>query len=416
MWQRSAKRKETKMGLIKAIVGAASGVLADQWKEFFYCDSMDKDVLVVRGQKMIGNRSSNTRGNDNIISNGSGIVVADGQCMMIVDQGKIVEVCAEPGEYTFDTSSEPSIFTGSLEDSIRLTFEAISRRFAYGGDTGKDQRVYYFNTKELMDNKFGTPSPIIFKVVDKNIGLDTEVDIRCSGIYSYKIVDPLLFYANVTGNVEKEFRRSDIETQLKTEFIDALAPALGKLAAKEIRPNDLAAHYEDIKNAMNEMLADKWANERGLKIISIALNPITLTEADAQRIKDAQQVAIYKDPAMAAANQSQAKAEAWKAAGANEGGAMNGFVGLGFATGATGDDTAALYAMAEKQKEQAAMPAMPWTCPKCGEESKGNFCSNCGAEKPAPLKCAFCGFVPEAGAKTPNFCPQCGKPFDKTAQ
>ena len=230
------------MGLIKAGVGALGGVLADQWKEFFYCDAMDVNVLVTRGQKQITGRSSNTKGFDNVISNGSGIAVADGQCMLIVDQGKIVEVCAEPGEYTYNSSTEPSIFAGSLGESIVETFKAIGKRFSYGGDPAKDQRVYYVNTKEIMDNKFGTPNPIPFRVVDSNINLDVDVSVRCSGVYSYKIVDPLLFYTNVSGNVEQDYTRDRIESTLKTEFISALHPALGALSAMEIRPNQLIAH------------------------------------------------------------------------------------------------------------------------------------------------------------------------------
>lgn len=152
-------------------MGAAGGTLADQWKEFFYCEAMDKEVMVVKGTKRSSSRSSNKHGSDNVISSGSGIAVADGQCMMIVEQGKVVEVCADPGEYTYDASTEPSIFSGSLGDGIRKTFDTIGKRFAFGGDTGKDQRVYYFNTKELVDNKFGTANPIPFRVVDSRIGL-----------------------------------------------------------------------------------------------------------------------------------------------------------------------------------------------------------------------------------------------------
>ena len=195
------------MGLIQAGLGALNGTLADQWKEFFYCEALPKNVLMRKGQKQITGRSSNTRGNDNIISNGSGIAVADGQCMIIVEQGKIVEVCAEPGEFTYDTSTEPSIFSGKLGDSILETFKLIGKRFTYGGDPGKDQRVYYFNTKELIDNKFGTPNPIPFRVVDSKIGLDVDVSIRCSGVYSYMIANPLLFYTNVCGNVSDEYTR-----------------------------------------------------------------------------------------------------------------------------------------------------------------------------------------------------------------
>ena len=211
------------MGLIKAGAGAVGGVLADQWKEFFYCEAMPKELLVTKGQKRVSGRSS--------ITNGSGIAVADGQCMMIVEQGKVVEFCAEPGEFTYDASTEPSIFSGSLGDSIKKTFQTIGKRFTYGGDTGKDQRVYYFNTKELMDNKFGTPNPIPFRVVDSKIGLDIDVAVRCSGVYSYKIDDPMLFYTNVCGNVEQDYTREEIDNQLNrvhqrasARFCSALRP------------------------------------------------------------------------------------------------------------------------------------------------------------------------------------------------
>ncbi len=247
------------MGLIRAGAGALGGVLADQWKEFFYCDALPKDVMAVKGQKRTSSRSSNTRGNDNIISNGSGIAVADGQCMIIVEQGKIVEVCAEPGEFTYDTSTEPSIFTGKLGDSIKQTFKTIGKRFTYGGDTAKDQRIYYFNTKELTDNKFGTPNPVPFRVVDRNIGLDIDISVRCNGVYSYRISDPLLFYTHVCGNVEQAYTRDEIDSQLKTEFLNALQPAFAKISEMGIRYSALPGHTMELSDAMNEVRTSKWS-------------------------------------------------------------------------------------------------------------------------------------------------------------
>ena len=276
------------MGLIKAAAGAFGGTMADQWKEFFYCDAIDKDVLVVKGEKRVGGRSSNKKGSDNIISSGSGIAVADGQCMIIVEQGKVVEVCAEPGQFTYDASTEPSIFAGSLGEGIHRTFDTVKKRFTFGGDTGKDQRVYYFNTKELVDNKFGTANPIPFRVVDRNIGLDIDVSVRCNGVYSYKIVDPLLFYTNVCGNVEQQYDREEIEVQLKTEFVSALQPAFAKISELQIRPSAIPGHVLELCDAMNEALTKKWQQTRGLAVVSIAMNPVTLPEEDAQLIKDAQ--------------------------------------------------------------------------------------------------------------------------------
>ncbi len=406
------------MGLIKAAMGAAGGTLADQWKEFFYCDAMDKEVMVVKGQKRTSGRSSNTKGNDNIISNGSGIAVADGQCMIIVEQGKVVEICAEPGEFTFDSSTEPTIFTGDLGDSIIETFRVMGKRFTFGGDTGKDQRIYYFNTKELMDNKFGTPNPIPFRVLDSKVNLDLDTSVRCSGVYSYKIVDPIRFYTNVCGNVSEEYRREEIESQLKTEFIDALQPAFGALSNLEIRPNQIVSHNKELKDAVNEALKDDWLEKRGLEIISIAIGSVSLPDEDAEYIKQAQRSRAFSDPGMGAGLGAIAGADAMKAAASNEGGAMNGFVGMGMAMNANQmntANTANLYAMnqqnqqmqmqQQQQMQQQAAPAgNTWTC-NCGTQVTGNFCPNCGSKKPEPQGAWTC----QCGTQvTGNFCPNCG--------
>ena len=268
------------MGIIKAAKGAFGGVMADQWKEFFYCDALSREVLVARGQKRTSGRSSNTKGSDNVITNGSGIAVANGQCMMIVEQGKIVDICAEPGEYIYDTSTEPSIFSGDLGAGLAATFEAIGKRFTYGGDSGKDQRVYYFNTKEIMDNKFGTANPLMFDVVNKELGIRRTVQVRCNGIYSYKISNPLLFYTEVCGNISREFTRDEIDSQLKAEFIDALQPAFAALSELQLRPSQIPAHTKELKDAMNDTLKQDWEERRGITIQKIAMNPITLTPED----------------------------------------------------------------------------------------------------------------------------------------
>jgi len=399
------------MGLIKAAIGATGGVLADQWKEFFYCEAMDKEVMVKKGQKRVGGRSSNTKGSDNIISNGSGIAVADGQCMIIVEQGKIVEVCAEPGEFTYDTSTEPSIFAGSLGESIKQTFKTIGKRFAFGGDTGKDQRIYYFNTKELIDNKFGTPSPIPFRVVDSKIGLDIDVSVRCSGVYSYKIADPLLFYTNVCGNVEQEYTRDELDSQLKTEFISALQPAFGRLSDLELRPNQIVAHNTELEEAMNTALSAKWGELRGLKVVSIALGSVTLPEEDAEMIKQAQRTAIMRDPTMAAATLVGAQADAMKAAASNSAGAMTGFMGMGMAMNTGGGmDAQNLFVMGQQQTQPAPKQSAPaedgWKC-SCGAAATGKFCQNCGAKKPEPVQAGV--WKCKCGAEaTGKFCPECG--------
>ena len=409
------------MGLIKAGLGALGGTLADQWKEFFYCESIPKEVLVTKGQKRITGRSSNTKGNDNIISNGSGIAVADGQCMTIVEQGKIVEFCAEPGEFTWDNSTEPSIFAGNLGESIKETFKVVGKRFTYGGDTGKDQRVYYFNMKEILDNKFGTANPVPFRVVDSKIGLDIDVSIRCAGVYSYKIADPMLFYKNVCGNVESDYERSELDSTLKSEFISALQPAFGKLSDLELRPNQIVSHNTDLENAMNESLSEKWGSLRGIQVVSIALSTVTLPEEDQELIKQAQRTAIMRDPTMAAATLVGAQADAMKTAAGNSAGAMTGFMGMGMAMNAGGGGMNAqnLFAMGQQQQQQqqqqqaqqtpAAAPAAEgWKC-SCGATVTGKFCPECGAKKPEPVQAG--AWKCKCGATaTGKFCPECGSP------
>lgn len=405
------------MGLLKAGMGAVGGVLADQWKEFFYCEALDSDVLVTKGKKKTGSRSSNTKGDDNIISDGSVIAVADGQCMIIVDQGKVVDLSAEPGEYIYDTSTEPSIFNGDLKEGIVRSFEAIGKRFTFGGDTGKDQRVYYFNTKELMDNKFGTASPIPFRVVDRNIGLDIDVSVRCNGVYSYRIMDPVLFYTNVCGNVTQEFTRDQIDSQLKAEFLTALQPAFARISDLEIRPSALPGHTMELAEALNAALEKKWCELRGIQIVSVGINQVTLPPEDAQMIRDAQRSSIMRDPNMAAATLVGAQAEAMKMAAANEGGAMMGFMGMNMASQMGGMNAQNLFEMGAQQqaqreaqmRQQATAPAeSSWNC-NCGTANTGKFCMNCGSPKPAQKsagewKCS-CGTL-----NSGKFCMNCGSP------
>ncbi len=438
------------MGLIKAGIGAVGGVLADQWKEFFYCDAMDMDTLMVKGKKKTSGRSSNTKGEDNIITNGSGIAVADGQCMMIVEQGKVVEFCAEPGEYTYDTSTEPSVFSGKLGDSIKETFKAIGKRFTYGGDTGKDQRVYYFNMLEIMDNKFGTANPFMFKVVNKEIGMSRTVQIRCNGVYSYRLTDPMLFYTKVAGNVGDEYTRDLLDGQLKTEFVSALQPAFAQLSTLALHPAEIPAHTGELKQALNEALKYDWTDRRGISVESVAINPITLTPEDMQKINQMEDAATMGSNAyMMAGRMTDATANAMETAAGNEAGAMTGFMGMGMAGNAMGGGFNAaqnFFNMGQQQAaqqtaQQAAPAANGWKCacgavatgkfcpecgtPKpvsdegwkcsCGQINKGKFCAECGAKKPegAPLyRCDKCGWEPEDPKNPPKFCPECGDIFD----
>ena len=428
------------MGLIKAAIGAAGGVLADQWKEYFYCDALSDNVLMAKGQKRTGKRSSNTKGSDNVISNGSVIVVADGQCMMIVDQGRIAEFSAEPGEFTYDSSLEPSIFSGSLSESLKDSFKTFGRRFTFGGDTGRDQRVYYFNTRELMGNKYGTPSPVPFRVVDHNIGLDIDITIRCFGEYSYRISDPILFYKNVCANASTQFTRDAIEGQFKSDLLTELGTAFAKISAMGVRYSALPGYSREIADALNECMSNKWRNLRGMEIVSFGVSSVKAPEEDEAMIKEMQRNAVLRNPNMAAAYMVGAQGEAMKTAAANSSGAMTGFMGMGMAQQAGGINAAQLFQMGQQQAPAAPTPAANgwqcscgatatgkfctecgskkpedgWKC-TCGSVNKGKFCPECGAKKPAGIpqyRCDKCGWQPADPTNAPRFCPECGDPFD----
>ena len=398
------------MGLIKAAMGAAGGVLADQWKEFFYCDAIPENVLAVKGRKKTGKRSSNTKGDDNVISNGSVIAVADGQCMLIVDQGKIVDMCAVAGEYTYDMSSEPSIFTGELGEGIKNVFNNMANRFTFGGEAPKDQRIYYFNTKELIGNKYGTPSPVPFRVVDQRAGIDIDVGIRCFGEYSYHISNPMLFYTNVCGNVSEEYTRDRLDSQLKTELLTALQPAFAKIGENGIRYSQLPGHTLELADALNEVLSKKWRDLRGIEIVSFSVSSVTADEEDEKMLKELQRNAAFMDPTRAAAHLVGSQGDAMKMAANNQGGAAMAFMGMNMAGQAGGMNAGNLFAMGQQQAaQQPAAPAAPagWTC-ACGHAGNtGKFCAECGQPKPAPAgewKCA-CGAV-----NTGKFCAECGQP------
>ena len=429
------------MGLIRAALSSAGGVLADQWKEYFYCEALPENILVVKGRKKT---RGNNNGSDNIISNGSVIAVANGQCMMIAEQGKVVDLCAEPGEYTYDISTEPSVFAGpDLAANIQEVFRNIGKRFTFGGDVPKDQRVYYFNTKEIIGNKYGTPSPVPFRVVDRNIGLDVDIAIRCFGEYSYRITNPMLFYTNVCGNVAEAYTRDQIDSQLKTELLTALQPAFARISEMGIRYSALPGHTQEIADALNDVLSEKWINLRGVEIVSFGVSSVTASEEDEAMIKNLQSAAALRDPNMAAAQLAGATAQAMRDAAKNENGAMMGFMGMNMAQQAGAANVASLFQMgAQQPAAQPAAPANGWKCPQCGAMAQGNFCPECGAKKPAengwacpacgtvnkgkfctecgakkpagaPLyRCDKCGWEPLDPAHPPKFCPECGDPFD----
>lgn len=437
------------MGLINAAKMAAQDVLADSWREYFYCESLEDDILMVKGQKRSSSRSSNKKGADNIISNGSIIAVNEGQCMLIVEQGKVVDVCAEPGEFVYDNSTEPTVFYGSLGTSILDTFKTFGKRFTFGGDTAKDQRVYYVNTKQISGNKYGTPTPIPYSLSYPNLGFSLPVQLRCSGEYVFKITNPLLFYKEEAGNVEKEYDKADlVQNTLKPEFIRELRPVLGSFGEKGISYEALTYHADEICEELQQRLSEKWTKRRGIELVSLELAP-SISEKDLAEIQKYSKLQYYNNVQNAAGALVESQAEGMKLAAQNKGGAMLGFMGMNMAEQKGGASAQNLFAMAQQQGTPQNMqqsmpqgkpapaettwtcacgavcsgkfctecgakkPADGWTC-ACGAVNKGRFCSECGAKKPANAwlyRCDKCGWEPENPENPPKFCPECGDPF-----
>jgi len=401
------------MGLIKALTGAVGGAFADQWLEFFVCESLEADVLAAKGEKKTSKRSSNTKGEDNVISNGSGIVVNKGQAAAIIDNGRIMEFCAEEGQYTYDQGSESSIFYGGLGKGIVGIFKSIEERFKTGGIPAKDQRVYYFNTKEIMGNKYGTPNPIPYLIVDPNINLRLTISLRANGEYSFRMSNPILFFSNVCGNVSEPYKRDNLESQLKSELVTALGPALGKLGTG-LEYHEISFQTEKLAELLNEALSAKWRDGRGIEIVNFGITCTALPE-DEKKIKELQASAVMRDPTMAAAALVSAQSDAMRTAAGNTAGAMTGFMGMGMAGQAGGMNPQALFQMgAQQQPVQQAAPqqAAPaaaqggWTCP-CGKAGNtGKFCADCGQPAPAQGWTCSCGH----GGNSGKFCAECGKP------
>ncbi|MCL2445983.1 MAG: SPFH domain-containing protein [Oscillospiraceae bacterium] len=444
------------MGLIRQAVGSlrssAAGVRDEMFREFFYADALPVDVLMIRGQKRNTERGRN-QGSDNVITNGSIVAVADGQCMIITDQGRVTELCAEPGEFIYDSGTEASIMYGGLGKGIVSSFKQIGRRFTFGGEIPKEQRVYYINTREIAGNKYGTVNPVPFRVVDQNIGLDIDISIRTNGEFSYRIVDPIIFYTNVAGNVTTQYNRNEIDSMLRTELLTALQPAFARISAMGIRYSALPGHTTEITQALNEILSDKWTQKRGFAVFSFGMNSVSAPPEDEEMIKQLQRKAVMRDPSMAAAALTMAQADAMRGAAANEGGAMMGFMGLGMAQQAGGVNAQQLFQMQQQQAQQPPMappPAAPpqvdgwacncgvtsygrfchecgsgkpvaappqattqdgngWAC-ACGENNQGRFCHECGNPRPAPAQCSGCSWQPADGV-APRFCPECGQAF-----
>ena len=410
------------MGLIKAVLNSAGGVLADQWVDFFTCDAMPPEVLLRPGTRPQQARSRNVKHSENIISNGSKINVADGQCMLIVENGRIADFCAEPGQYTYNNTIAPSLLGGGLKD-LKPSFQQIGRRFLAGGAPTDQQKIYFVNTKEIIGNKIGWGN-----IPFRDSEFQMTVRVHGFGQYSFKITNPLLFYANIVGNNEGEYRRDDLTGMMKSEVISALQPALGRIAQQQIAYDMLINYPREIGAALNAEMSAEWAERRGIEVVSLAMESVTVDDQSAKKIEQLQEARALSNPVMAAGRLVAGQATAMEQASANEGGAIGAFMGMGMAQNAGGMNAAGLFQMGGAQQggvpQSPAMPNQPaqspppapaataaatdrWTCVCGNADNPGKFCTECGTprpEAPAVWTCSACGHAGNSG----RFCMECG--------
>ncbi len=455
------------MGLINAAKNAFQDVFADTWREYFYCDRLDDDTLMVKGEKKVSGKSSNKKGTDNVISNGSIIAVNEGQCMLIIDQGRIAEVCAEAGEYIYDSSTEPSIFYGSLGENLKKYWETFFRRVTTGGDVAKDQRVYYVNIREIFDNKFGTQQPIQYRFYpDPSSSIPKTLRIRCNGEFTFCIKNPIAFYKTVAANVSDSYEKAELFSFLRSSMVTALQPAFGSLAKQGYHYGDLINAGLELGKEMKTALQEEWYEKRGIEFGTINVQSMTLPEEDQEWLDKFETDKLYSsDARMNQRDIAKDVIGAMETAGGNESGSFNGLFGMGMMGNAMGMNPAAMVggimgnngmqnnnmpnngmvqqpmvgAAVQTQQTPQTPAADSWTCtcgavctgkfctecgtPKpmagvwtctCGAVNKGKFCSECGTKKPAGAllyRCDKCGWEPEDPKNPPKFCPECGDKF-----
>lgn len=434
---------------MRAVAGAVSGTLADQWLEVIEPKDMGEGTVLTSGVKVRreDGRNRNRKGTEHTISNDSVIHVYKNQFMMLVDGGKIIDYTAEEGYYTVNSSSMPSMFNGELEESVLDSFN----RVRFGGTTPVSQKVYYINLQEIKGIKFGTRNPINYFDNFYN----AELFLRTHGTYSIKIVDPIRFYAEAVPKNRDQVEIGDINEQYMAEFLEALQAAVNQMSADGVRISFVTSKARELGKYMAGILDEDWRQMRGMEIQSVGLASISYDEESQKLINMRNQGAMLSDPAVREGYVQGALARGMEAAGSNANGSMAGFMGMGVGMQTAGSYMAAASQMNYQQMQmnsqqvQAAAKAVPapeekdtWTCacgsvntgafcPECGTKrpenkvagswvcacgsvNTGKFCPECGAKKPASKKivCDKCGYAPDMSRPIPKFCPECGDPIN----
>lgn len=356
------------MGIIKAFTSAASGVAKDQWKEFFTCDSIPQDTLMVKAHRVTN--SNNNQGDDNVITDGSVFTIADGQAVVVVCQGKVVAVCTEPGEHIYNSENSKSVFSkGGLSSSVK----EAARRFSFGGDIPAIvERIYYLNTKIIPEGSFRRTT-LHFHFLDANTGADMDCTVACGGNYGFRIAVPDLFYKFLAGNVSGSYKVNEIIRMMDSQFATILQKSFAEFSKQGVRSYELASLTDELDNIIHEECNKRWLEQYGIRLDYLALTELTVYDKDRQIIADIQKIKVFTDSEMAAANINTATSDAMKLAAANEG-ASN--VMLTAWTCSCGNQETAKFC-----RECGKPRPTSWTC-SCGETNSGKFCTSCGNRMP----------------------------------
>ena len=399
------------MGLIKAIGSAIGGSLADQWLEVIEPNEMSDNTVFTNGVpvRKDDRRSSNRKGTEDIISNGSIVHVYPNQFMMLVDGGKVVDYTAEEGYYKVDDSSMPSLFNGTFKDALFESFQRIK----FGGVTPSKQKVFYINLQEIKGIKFGTSNPLNYFDNFYN----SELFLRTHGTYSIKITDPLLFFAEAIPKNENRVEIQDINEQYLSEFLEALQAAMNQMSVDGIRISHVPSRGRELSAYMAQILDEEWKKNRGMEVKSVGIASISYDDESKELINMRNKGAMLGDPSVREGYVQGSVARGLEAAGSNEGGSMGAFLGMGLGMQNAGSfmgtssqaNQKQMEQQAEKQPETAPKKANEWFCAECGAKNTGKFCAECGAKGPEKTACSNCGCVPEGS--TPKFCPECGNKF-----
>ncbi len=395
------------MGIIRAVAGAVGGGLADQWLEVIEADNMSDTTVFCSGKAVRGNdrRGSNKKGSDGFVSNGSVVHVAQNQFMLLVDGGKVIDFTAEPGYYTVEDGSAPSLFYGELGEALRETFNRIK----FGGVTPYQQKVYFINLQEIKNIPYGTVNPINYFDSFYN----AELYLRAHGYFSIRIVEPLKFFAEAIPRNKEHVDIRDIYQLYLSEFMTGLQSAINQMSADNFRISHVASQGLKLSQYLANALDEQWTQLRGMQIESVGIQ-ISYDEESKKLINLRNQGAMLSDPGVREGYVQGAIARGLEAAGSNRAGAVNGFMGMnmgmqqggGFMAAASQSNQAQMAQMAQRAAEQPAAKPDSWTC-SCGTENTGKFCSECGKPRPAKETAWTCSCGAE---NTGKFCSECGKP------